>query len=119
MTDLDSLEGYPEKVRDLEGEAHVYVLELLGGHYYVGVTKAPQRRVVDHARGAHTSPKWVKMYPPVAVDRVLSFADRERAHDVENQLTRGLAAEHGPGKVRGGSWTDPGERPPIYRDSGE
>jgi predicted GIY-YIG superfamily endonuclease len=114
MTDLDSLDGYPEKVHGISGERYVYVLELFDGHYYVGMTKAPKRRIISHARsGANTTtPSWVQMYPPVGIKSVTGCAEGD-ARELENKTTVELATEHGPANVRGGSWTDVDDAPPT------
>jgi predicted GIY-YIG superfamily endonuclease len=113
MVDLESVDGYPEKV-DFRAEkpAYLYVLRLFDGRYYVGVTKAPKRRVISHVRGPGLGAEWTELYPPVAIESVIGFEDRERARTREDEVTEALARYHGPGRVRGGRWSAPEDRPP-------
>lgn len=113
MVELDSIDGYPEKTHDHDGEAVVYVLRLFPDKYYVGVTKQPKHRVVQHAKSFHTSPHWVKMHPPVAIESMTAYDTRKKALKKEKEKTIELAQEHGPEKVRGATWTDPGDPPPT------
>lgn len=104
MVDLESVDGYPEKVenRYVDSGQFVYILRLFDGRWYIGQTEAPKRRVVDHVRGAYTSPDFVKMYPPVAVESVLEFDSRERALEREREIAEAFAHYYGSDKVRGG-----------------
>lgn len=112
MVDLESIEGYPERIYESEGEAYVYVLRLFNERYYVGVTKNPKRRVISHARGETVSPHWVKQYPPVAVESMIGYEDRERAMEREREVTLALARHHGSSNVRGADWTAVDDPPP-------
>ncbi|MEZ3118174.1 GIY-YIG nuclease family protein [Halobaculum sp. MBLA0147] len=113
MIDINEIEGYPDKVENLSGEAFVYVLKLFDNHFYVGVTKHPKRRIVSHARGEAVSPDWVKMYPPVEIQSVHAFDSRDRAMEQERIITLELSSKHSAGRVRGSKWTDVDDKPPT------
>lgn len=82
--------------------AHVYVLELVGGRYYVGTSDTPERRVTDHidARGA----AWTTRYPPMLVASVYPCPPDVLPGIAEDMRVLSLMEEHGIEAVRGGSF---------------
>jgi len=104
VVELESIDGYPQKVEDCygRGSQFVYILQLFDGRWYIGQTKAPKRRVVEHARGRHACPDFVKRYPPVAVESVIEFETRSRALERETEIAEAFAHYYGESRVHGG-----------------
>jgi predicted GIY-YIG superfamily endonuclease len=105
MVDLDSIDGYPEKVNRYDEEkTYVYILRLFSERWYIGVTEAPKRRIIGHAgkMGIGTT-DWTKQYPPVEIAEVLAFDSSERAYQRESEIAEAFAHYYGRGRVRGGS----------------
>lgn len=118
MTDLENIEGFPDRIYETynhgEGNVYVYVLELFSGRWYVGMSKYPKNRIQQHSGNQSVGGKeWTKIHPPVAVDRVEEFENREDAREREDELTVELAREKGPSNVRGGSWAGKKDTPPT------
>jgi predicted GIY-YIG superfamily endonuclease len=76
---------------------HVYVLELEGGHWYVGYSQDIQGRIASHFLGAGS--KWTQLHKPISVHMT-------RAGDttLENCITIAMMCKYGWEKVRGGSY---------------
>lgn len=104
MVELESIDGYPEKVEGCygRGEYFVYILRLFDDRWYIGQTEAPKRRVIDHARGSHVSHDFVKQYPPVGIASVLGFDTRAEAIERESEIAEAFAHYYGSSRVRGG-----------------
>lgn len=75
----------------------LYVLALSGGKYYVGASREPEGRVLQHFAGQAAA--WTQRYPPL---RVLEC----RRGDVfdEDKLTKQYMQRYGIDAVRGGSY---------------
>lgn len=85
MVDLESVDGYPEKVEDCYGQGSyfVYILRVFDDRWYIGQTEAPKRRIIQHINGATTSTHWMRQHPPVAIEWVLEFDTREETLERE------------------------------------
>ena len=79
----------------------IYVLKLVRGKYYVGLTRRNIDRVLDHLDGAGAS--WTRKYPPVQRNPVVSFQEGLRESD-EDRITLETMAKYGVRNVRGGQW---------------
>lgn len=77
---------------------YIYILELVGGKYYVGRTQNLSQRIQAHKSGIDSS-MWVKKYPMVRI--VNSF---EGDNYDEDKVTKQLMAKHGIDNVRGGAY---------------
>jgi len=75
----------------------VYVLELEGGNYYVGITQNLNIRYYQHCSGFGS--KWTRLHKPV---RIVSAEPGGEAK--EREVTLEMMKEHGWDKVRGGPW---------------
>lgn len=79
----------------------MYVLDLAGGKYYVGVTsKSVDARFREHASGTGGS-AWTSKFQAL---RVVEYAEERSPHD-ENNKTKELMARYGVDNVRGGTYT--------------
>jgi len=77
----------------------VYVLELEGGNYYIGMTHNLNQRLAQHFSGSGA--KWTKLHKPISVLRVIYPATKE---DLENIITKEYIDLYGKDKVKGGSY---------------
>jgi len=78
----------------------VYILELEGGHYYVGHSSNIDKRIMSHFEGKGS--EWTKKHRPV---KVCSRHPNATLED-ENLITKALMSTHGTDKVRGGGFTN-------------
>ena len=79
----------------------IYVLKLVRGKYYVGLTRRNIDRILDHLDGDGAS--WTRKYPPVQKKPIVSFQEGLRESD-EDKITLQMMAKHGIENVRGGRW---------------
>ncbi len=79
-----------------------YVLELAGGHYYVGISNNIVRRARQHQQG--NGSVWTQLHPPIQVlfQHEHDIEDDKAAERIENEMTVQLMVEHGWRLVRGG-----------------
>ena len=77
-------------------KTNVYILRLLAGKYYVGISKNPDKRIKDHfaSKGAG----WTRTYKPIGVEAVYNGVDVF----MEDMFTKKMMAEKGINNVRGG-----------------
>ena len=79
----------------------IYVLKLVRGKYYVGLTRRNIDRVLDHLDSEGSV--WTKKYPPDYKKPILSFQEGLKESD-ENRITLETMAKYGIENVRGGDW---------------
>lgn len=82
----------------------LYVLELEGGKYYVGITsKTPEIRMQEHIKHRRSA-YWTMKYKPLEIiyKQELGAITKEEAEKYENKKTRELIKEFGVNNVRGG-----------------
>lgn len=79
----------------------IYVLKLVRGKYYVGLTTKNIDRVLAHLDGKGA--KWTKKYPPSNSKPILRFEEGLKESD-ENRITLETMAKYGVKNVRGGDW---------------
>jgi hypothetical protein len=90
---------------------HVYVLELEGGHFYVGKTMDLKRRLAEHTSGFSGS-AWTALHRPSGAD---FLETRPMTSDFdEDMVTKEFMRRHGIDKVRGGIYAQP-ELPDFLR----
>lgn len=79
-----------------------YVLELTGGHYYVGISNNIVRRERQHQQG--NGAVWTQLHPPIRVlfQHEHDVEDDKTAEKIENEMTVQLMVEHGWRLVRCG-----------------
>ena len=77
-------------------KTNLYILKLVAGKYYVGISLNPQKRIKDHF--ANSGAGWTRTYNPVSVEAVMNGVDIFE----EDMWTKKLMAEHGIANVRGG-----------------
>ena len=75
---------------------NVYILKLVAGKYYVGISKNPQKRIKDHFAGRGAG--WTRKHAPLAVEAVYNGVTVFE----EDMWTKRLMAEKGILNVRGG-----------------
>jgi predicted GIY-YIG superfamily endonuclease len=99
-------------------DAWVYVLELVDGKWYVGVTTDMEKRMDSHVYKRKT--RWIKIYrvvglhEKVQIDRIIGEEYTKTVHRVEDKKTLEIMKKYGWDNVRGGRWTDPSlSEPPI------
>ena len=79
----------------------IYVLKLVRGKYYVGLTRRNIDRIFDHLDGDGAA--WTKKYPPVEKKPILSFTEGLKESD-EDKITLQMMQKYGINNVRGGKW---------------
>lgn len=79
-----------------------YVLELTGGHYYIGISSDIVNRTRQHQHGKGAV--WTRLHPPIRVlfQREHDVENDTAAEKIENEMTVKLMVEHGWRLVRGG-----------------
>lgn len=77
----------------------VYVLALENGKYYVGSSKSPYKRIINHFNNQGS--QWTKRYKPLEIIEVIPDCD---LYD-EDKYTRKYMDKFGVDNVRGGSYT--------------
>ena len=81
---------------------YVYVLELEGGHFYVGKTMDLKRRLTEHTSGFSGS-AWTALHRPSGAD---FLETRPMTSDFdEDMVTKEYMRRHGIDKVRGAGYT--------------
>ena len=91
--------GYNVKVALPVKPSYVYVLELAGGHYYIGFTRQPLVRFRAHFSGKGA--RFTRLHRPV---RVLEL-HKDAGRDLEDALTVRYIEQFGAEKERGGGIT--------------
>lgn len=89
----------------------LYVLELEGGKYYVGVTsRTALQRMREHQQGIK-SPHWTETYKPVRIlrDEPLGLIPYKEAIVAEQKKVLEIMKEHGVNSVRGGELRERGD----------
>lgn len=79
---------------------HIYVLELVGGKYYVGKTNNPGFRIEQHFHSGGST--WTRNYNPIRVLEIINDCDD---YD-EDKYTRIYMDKYGIENVRGGSFCE-------------
>lgn len=86
-------------------DIYLYVLELEGGRFYVGLTTDIERRFAQHssAEGA----EWTKHHRPVRIIHCVNTGTRDgcQAERMEDEVTITLMMTHGIENVRGGHYS--------------
>lgn len=85
--------------------AHVYVLQLEHGKYYVGFTRNIKQRLHKHLNTpsggcSKSGGGWTRRHKAIGVDLVI-----EGDIALEDQMTISYMAKYGVDNVRGGKWT--------------
>ena len=83
----------------------LYVLELEGGKYYVGLTLDVEARFRKHAEGKGA--EWTKLHRPIRVVMQVNtgLRNQREAEAFENQVTVECMASYGKHNVRGGHFS--------------
>tara|TARA_Y100000588_G_scaffold272329_1_gene288153 strand:- start:266 stop:895 length:630 start_codon:yes stop_codon:yes gene_type:complete len=79
----------------------IYVLKLVRGKYYVGMTRRNIERIWEHIGGEGA--KWTEKYPPVRGKEIVSYQSNLHLID-EDRITLETMFEYGIQNVRGGKW---------------
>lgn len=79
-------------------ETNIYVLQLTGGHYYVGMTDDVERRYQQHCSGKGAL--WTQLHGPVRLVETYKTTNLFE----EDRKTKELMAQYGIDKVRGGTY---------------
>ncbi len=77
----------------------LYVLELIGGKYYVGITQCLRERLKSHFGGQGSS--WTKCYKPIKLVEIVAPASKI----TERIYTLSYMEKYGWENVRGAGWT--------------
>ena len=77
----------------------IYVLELVDGNYYVGITYNLNIRLSQHLSGSGAG--WTRLHKPIRVVEVF-FEGCDRK--MEDEVTKRYMEKYGKDKVRGGSY---------------
>lgn len=91
----------------------VYVLQLSGENYYVGMSQKCSSRLEEHFSGDGSL--WTDKYPPQRFHKIERYpsASRDFLLERERELTLELMKQYGWQSVRGGPWATPNlEHPP-------
>ena len=77
----------------------IYVLELEGNNWYIGITHNFNIRLAQHLSGSGAG--WTRLYKPIRVAEIF-FEGCDRK--MEDDVTKRYMEKYGKDKVRGGSW---------------
>ena len=94
---------------------HLYILELEGGRYYVGVARDVGLRLWHHFKmGNKTGAAWTKKHKPIAVIHIseISNPTKQRYEAIEREAVLKIAKAVGFEKVRGSAYTTSKEEVP-------
>lgn len=83
------------------GTQFLYILQLVGGKYYIGVTNNLYQRLNAHWSGEGCD--WTKVNKPLSVERVIENPPSQS----ENYWTKEYMMKHTIANVRGGSYSSP------------
>lgn len=101
-------------------DIHLYVLELEGGRYYVGLTGDVAVRFSRHANGDGAD--WTRLHKPIRIVRSVNTGTRnsQEAVKIEDMVTVELMRQHGIDRVRGGcyAYCDQGVVESLLRSHG-
>ena len=82
----------------------VYILCLVSGKRYVGMTGNFRQRMRDHFSGRGSCV--TRKYPPIYVERVFLCYNDGYAKKVEHEITKRYIYRYGYHNVRGGPWVN-------------
>ena len=82
----------------------VYVLRLVSGKWYVGMTGNFRQRMKSHFSG-HGSCV-TRKYSPICVERVIPCYNNGYAKTVEREVTKRYINRYGYHNIRGGPWVN-------------
>jgi len=90
---------------------YLYVLKLVGGRFYVGMTGGPPGRRIDQ-HGSRRGAAWTRLHTPVELVETSNTrtSDRAIAEQKESLLTWTYMRKHGWRNVRGGFFCATDER---------
>ena len=89
----------------------IYVLKLVEGKYYIGMTRNMERRYREHKFGRGAT--WTNKYKPIEILETHEYIDdrkfkgnysSSKLQKIENRLTLKYMEKCGWNNVRGGSW---------------
>lgn len=80
----------------------VYTAKLVGGYYYVGVTKNVEKREADHR--ANKGAAWTMKHRLISIISTVSYKTRHKANIAETARTKELMGKYGISAVRGGAY---------------
>lgn len=81
---------------------HIYVLQLRGGKYYVGVSNNIELRFMEHLSGFGGA-KWTELHEPLRVVETRPI----RSPFCEDNVVKEYMNRYGVDNVRGGSYSNP------------
>lgn len=86
-------------------DIYLYVLELVGGNYYVGLSKGVNGRYQDHLDGKGA--EWTKQYAPLRIVHSFNTGThlQQEAEVIEDESTIAVMVTHGVERVRGGHFS--------------
>jgi predicted GIY-YIG superfamily endonuclease len=76
----------------------LYVLKLADNKWYIGKTKDPDHRILQHVEGYGSA--WTKKYKPIEIIEIIELKDNFE----EDLLTKRYMAKYGIENVRGGTY---------------
>ena len=79
---------------------YLYVLQLEGDNYYVGITADPETRMAAHLTGGGA--KWTQLHKPIDILLLTEISGNCRKK--ESEMTLRMMEEYGVDNVRGGNW---------------
>lgn len=87
---------------------HLYALKLEHGRYYVGISRNPDKRFLQHTGHKRGGARFTKLFPPIKVleCRCLYTFNEDEAKKEETLLTYKYMREYGAAFVRGGPHCD-------------
>jgi predicted GIY-YIG superfamily endonuclease len=94
---------------------HLYILELEGGHYYVGVARDVGLRLWQHFKmGNRTGSAWTKKHKPISVIHISEITNptKRRYEAIEQEAVLRIAKAVGFEKVRGAGYTTSSDEVP-------
>jgi len=93
----------------------VYVIKCKGGYWYIGQTKHPSYRYMQHESGEGS---WfTKKYRPIKMTKIihLGMVNQRQAELAENDMTEVYIQRHGVDRVRGGEYIQQDKMAYLYK----
>ena len=74
--------------KDNQSQWYLYIVENRYGHWYTGISRDPQRRLMEHREGGPRAAKALKGKGPLSMIFQMAAGDRSRASQLECRVKK-------------------------------